>query len=134
MVGWIYEGRELTEEDIDGYAGMVYLIENLADGRKYIGRKLFKFSRRRKIKGRMRRIAIDSDYKGYYGSCAELKAEVARLGPASFSRIVLRLCRNKSEMNYYEAKEQFDRDVLLDPSYFNNWIQVKVRRSGALGK
>lgn len=132
MVGWTYDGRELTEQDIDGYAGMVYLVKNLVDGKKYIGKKIFKFSRRRKIKGRFRRVAIDSDYKSYYGSCAELKADVARLGPASFSRIVLRLCRNKSEMNYYEAKSQFERDVLLDPSYYNLWIQVKVRRSGAL--
>ena len=89
MVGWTYDGRELTEQDIDGYAGMVYLVKNLVDGKKYIGKKIFKFSRRRKIKGRFRRVAIDSDYKSYYGSCAELKADVARLGPASFSRIVL---------------------------------------------
>ena len=132
-MNWIYEDHELTDVDIDGYAGMVYLITNLVDGRKYIGKKVFKFSRRRKIKGWMRRVVVDSDYKAYYGSCAELKAEVARLGLELFSRIVLRLCRNKSEMNYYEAKEQFSRDVLLDPSYYNVWIQVKVRRSGALG-
>jgi hypothetical protein len=132
-VTWIYEGRELTEEVIDGFVGMVYLIENLEDGRKYVGKKIFKFARRRKIKGRLRRVVVDSDYKKYYGSNEELKAEVARLGPASFSRIVLRLCLNKSEMNYYEAKEQFERDVLLDHTYYNTWIQVKVRRSGALG-
>jgi len=35
---WIYEGKEFT--NTDEWYGFVYLIENLTNGKKYIGRSL----------------------------------------------------------------------------------------------
>lgn len=134
---WFYESQEITEIPED-YAGFVYLITNKLTGRKYIGKKLSKFSkttykterlkngkkRRRKIRGK-----IESDWHTYWSSSEELKNDVLRLGKENFTREVLRFCQSKTELSYYEAKYQFEYDVLLDESkWYNGWISVKVRK------
>lgn len=125
---WIYEDEPFTEPASD-LAGFVYLITRLSDGRKYIGKKTFwnKVSRP-PLKGKKRRRIsyVQSDWSSYYGSSEELSQSVDELGPQAFSRVILHLCKTRSEMSYLEAKEQFSRDVLLDPAYFNKWISVKV--------
>ena len=134
---WWYQDQEVTElpEDCVGY---VYCIENLTTGRKYIGKKLAKFSKttyktvklkngkkkRQKIRGK-----IESDWLTYWSSSEDLKADVAALGEDKFSREILRYCNSKNELSYYEAKYQFEYDVLLDENkWYNGWISVKVRK------
>ena len=39
---WTYEGKEITEIP-DGVEGFVYLITNLTNNKKYVGKKLAKF-------------------------------------------------------------------------------------------
>ena len=41
MMTWTYQGKEFTSEDINDYQGFVYLITNLENGKKYIGKKFF---------------------------------------------------------------------------------------------
>jgi len=41
-MNWIYQGKEVTEIPNE-YEGFVYLITNLTDNRKYVGKKLAKF-------------------------------------------------------------------------------------------
>jgi hypothetical protein len=41
----------------------------------------------------------------------------------------LHLCMSKGEMSYLEAKEQFDRDVLLSSEYYNGIINCKIHRN-----
>jgi len=36
------------------------------------------------------------------------------------------MCKSKAEMNYYETKEQFFRDVLFDPKSYNNMINCRI--------
>ena len=50
-------------------------------------------------------------------------------GPPGFDRKILHLCKTKGEMSYLEAKEQFDRRVLLDDSYYNGIINCKIHRT-----
>ena len=38
---WIFEGNPFLSENIEDNYGFVYLITNLQNGRKYIGRKYF---------------------------------------------------------------------------------------------
>ena len=80
------------------------------------------------LKGKKRkRIQVkESDWKDYYGSNEEVKDLVESHGGDRFIRRVLRLCKTKGELSYYEAKEQFDRDVLFDPMYYNEFIGLKV--------
>jgi hypothetical protein len=126
---WLYYGIPLETDHTDGYIGFVYLITNLTNDKKYVGKKLFKFSRTKQVKGKKKRIKIDSDWKDYYGSNIELNEDVKNIGLHNFKREVLRLCKSKGECNYQEAKHQFERLVLERDDYYNGWISVKVHKS-----
>ena len=126
---WLHNGQAVSSEILDNYIGFVYLIVNMSNGKKYIGKKLLKFRRTKQIKGKKKKTTIESDWKNYYGSNKELKADVEALGAHNFRREILRLCKTKGECNYFEAKTQFSLDVLEDKGYYNEWISVKVSRS-----
>jgi len=125
---WLYKNTPL-EEIPDGYVSFVYLITNQVTGRKYIGKKLFKFTRSTKKKGKRVKKEVDSDWKDYYGSNKELNEHVELYGKDKFKREILYLCKSKGEASYLEAKEQFARDALLTEDYYNTWIMVRVRKS-----
>jgi len=139
---WKYQG-ENVEDLPDDCVGFVYLITNLITGRKYIGKKLAKFSKTTyktvKLKNGTKkkkkiRSKIDSDWQEYYGSSNELSADVANLGKENFSREILYYCRSKAECSYIEAREQFDRKVLESTDYYNGQISVRVHGSHILKK
>ena len=126
---WIYQGNIFTEI-IDQSYGFVYKITNTATGRMYIGKKLFYSQKTKTVKGKKKRTKVESDWQKYYGSNDELKKEVEIFGIINFRREILRLCKNKGECTYYEAKYQFEYDVLTKPNqYYNSWIMCKVHRS-----
>jgi hypothetical protein len=129
---WVYQDRELTEADVDGYVGFVYLITNLVDGRFYVGKKTLKFRRTKTVKGRKRRVVVDSDWRDYWSSSDRLRADVVELGESSFERRVLHLCETKSQMTYMEMVEQIERRVLERDDSYNDWICARVRRRGQL--
>lgn len=134
---WYYQGQVITELPED-CVGFVYLITNTASGRKYIGKKLAKFSRtsyktvklkngtkrRRKIKNK-----VDSDWQTYYGSNDALIKDVELLGTDCFTREILYFCKSKAECSYIEAREQFKHQVLESTDYYNGHIQVRVHGS-----
>ena len=124
---WLYEGKEITEEEIGDHIGFVYMITNTANNKKYIGKKLFKSTHTKLIKGKRKKVKLDSDWQTYYGSNAILKEEVKTLGGHLFNREILKLCKSKGEASYYEAKYQFDNDVLLSDDWYNTWIMCKIR-------
>ena len=96
------------------YAGFVYLITNLITNRKYIGRKYFSSTTRKKVEGRKnRKITIkESDWKSYNSSCKDLKEDIEFLGIDNFSFRILSVHKTKGETNYEEVAQQFKRDVL----------------------
>jgi len=124
---WLYEGRIFREEDIGTAYGFVYRITNLTNNRDYIGKKFFTRAKTQTIKGKKKRSRVSSDWKDYYSSSEELNEDVKKFGEHNFRREILRLCKNKTECSYYEAKYQFAEDVLLTNSYCK-WISVKVRK------
>lgn len=139
---WQYQGN-IIEELPEDCVGFVYLITNTATGRKYIGKKLSKFSKttykvvklkngtkkRKKIKSK-----IDSDWRTYYGSNDELNKDVELLGVDKFTREILYLCKSKAECSYIEAREQFRHQVLESADYYNGQISVRVHGSHILNK
>lgn len=131
---WLYEGQPITELPED-CVGFVYLITNTINGRKYIGKKLARFKRSRpplKGKTRKRRYTVESDWRDYWGSNDELKADVEELGAENFTREILYYGKSKAECSYIEAREQFSRKVLETTEYYNGIIQIKVHGSHIL--
>ena len=125
---WTHNNKPFTEIP-DGYQAFVYLITNTITGKKYVGKKLFKFTRTSKKKGKRVKKQIDSDWMDYYGSNKELLSHVDLFGKEKFTREILYLCKSKGEASYMEAKEQFNRDALISEEYYNEWIMVRVRKS-----
>ena len=134
---WLYQGNIITELPED-CVGFVYLITNSLTGRKYIGKKLAKFSKTTyktvKLKNGTKkkkkiRSKIDSDWQEYYGSSVELTKDIDTLGKENFSREILYYCKSKAETSYVEAREQFDRKVLESDEYYNGQISVRVHGS-----
>ena len=139
---WFY--NDVVVESLpDDCVGFVYLITNLTNNRKYVGKKLSKFSKttyrvvklkngtkkRKKIKSQ-----IESDWQTYYGSSVELLADIAQLGTDKFKREILHYCNAKAVCSYIEAKEQFDRKVLESTDYYNGIISLKVHKNHIRGK
>jgi len=126
---WYYKGKEFTSDDIGSHIGFVYIITDLSNGKKYVGKKKFQSKTRRpplKGKTRKRTVIKESDWMDYYGSSEEVKSLVEELGRNNFKREILHLCNTLGEMSYLEAKEQFDREVLLDDDYYNAFIGCKI--------
>lgn len=129
---WHYLDEPFTETP-EEYAGFVYLISDLNNDMLYVGKKLFWTTTKLKpLKGkknkRHRRAA--SDWQDYYGSSERLTEMVNAFGKEEFYREILHLCENKNTLSYLEAKEQFDRDVLLDDRYYNGIINCRVNSRG----
>jgi len=121
----------------------VYIITNLVNNRKYIGKKLAKFSKTTyktvKLKNGTKkkkkiRSKIDSDWQTYYGSNDELNKDVTQLGTEKFQREILYYCKSKAECSYIEAREQFTNKVLESADYYNGQISVRVHGSHIKGK
>lgn len=129
MVNWLFNDELFDETKIEDNYGFVYEITNLETNKKYIGKKLFYFSKTRQVKGKKKRVKVSSDWQTYYGSNEELQKDVKSLGMDKFKRKILHLCKTKGECNYLEAKEQFVNSVLEKEDYYNNWIMVRIRKS-----
>ena len=131
---WYYREHTnfFTEEDVGDNYGFVYCITNRANGKKYIGKKFF-WSKRTLPpltgKTRKRKKIVMSDWQAYYGSNEELKMLVEKNGKDVYHREILRLCKTKGECSYYEAKLQFENDVLLSDEYYNEFIGCKIHAS-----
>jgi len=139
---WLYQGQ-LVESLPDDIIGFVYCITNLTNNKKYIGKKLAKFSKTTyktvKLKNGTKkkkkiRSKIDSDWQEYYGSNIELNKDVELLGKENFTREILHYCKSKAETSYVEAREQFDRKVLESNEYYNGQISVRVHGSHIIKK
>lgn len=128
---WFYNGKEFNPAEFDSsdLAGFVYLITDLSNGKKYVGKKnLWSTRRLRPLKGQKRRRVkkLESDWRDYFGSNEEVKLLVENEGRERFKREILRLCKSKGEMTYFEMKEQIDREVLFRDDYYNEFIGGKI--------
>lgn len=136
---WLFEGKEFDSSDsrIESLAGFVYCITDLTNGKKYIGKKTLWSTRKLKpLKGKTRRRVkkTQSDWMSYYGSNEEVKLLIESNGSDKFKREILKLCKTKGLMSYYEAKEQFDREVLFSDQYYNEFIGCKIHSKHIKGK
>jgi hypothetical protein len=134
---WVFEGIPFLSENIDDKFGFVYLITNIQNNRKYIGRKYFwQF---RTPRGKKRKVKSESDWKNYYGSCPELKEDIDKLGRENFSRTILSLHKTKGKTNFGETSQLFKNDVLTEsldngePAFYNGNILGRFYRKDYYG-
>ena len=139
---WLYQ-NQIVEQLPEDCIGFVYIITNNITNRKYIGKKLAKFSKttyktvklkngtkkKKKIRGK-----IDSDWQTYWSSSDELKKDIELLGQNNFTREILFYCKSKSECTYVEARTQFERKVLESDDYYNGQISCRIHQSHIKGK
>lgn len=125
---WIYNNQPLNDIPENAY-GYVYLITNLLTNKKYIGKKLFWFRKTKVIKGKKKRLKVESDWKDYWSSSEDVKIDVEKFGAEHFKREILHICPNKGSCNYLEAREQMDRRVLESNDYYNGTIQCRIHRT-----
>jgi hypothetical protein len=115
------------------YQGFVYEITDTVNNKLYIGKKLFwTIQKLKPLKGRVNRRhrRVETDWQDYYGSSDALNQQISIHGKEHFQRRILFMCANKTQMSYFETREQFVRDVLLDKSYYNGIIACKITSRG----
>ncbi len=123
---WLYNEKEYTETP-EEYQGFVYEITEIDTNKKYIGKKNFwkpKTLPKNSRRSRRVRTRVPSDWRTYHGSSKEVQLLVEK--GIRFKRVILKLCKTKGEMSYYEAKLQFEKDVLLKDEYYNEFIGCKI--------
>ena len=129
---WIYLESPFTDNDVLDNFGFVYRITNKTTGRKYLGRKVFWFHR--KPPGKKRRVKKPSDWKKYYGSSDELKADIQLLGKNNFHREIMSLHKTLGKTNFAETEALFQYKVLTEklddgsPMYYNGNILSRYYR------
>lgn len=126
---WYYNNTPVDAIDPQ-YKAFVYLITNLLTGRRYIGLKQTTFAKTRQVKGKKKRVLVESDWREYWSSSDELQKDVEKFGQENFRREILYWCKLKSHANYLEAREQMDRRVLEHPDlYYNGIVNCRVSRN-----
>jgi hypothetical protein len=125
---WLYENKPF-EETPEEYQGFVYQITELDTGKKYIGKKFFwkpKILPVTKTRKRRVRTRVESDWLNYFGSSKEVQSLIESKGKDNYKREILKFCKTKGECSYWEAKLQFEYDVLLRDDYYNEFIGCKI--------
>ena len=125
----IWEVCEPIPEDTFGF---IYEITNLTNSKKYIGKKqMIRKIRRNPLKGKKRKRIdyIESDWKTYTGSSDNLNEDIKNLGMNNFKFNILKFCNSKFELSYFEAKIQFEKDVLLNENYYNGIINCRIGKA-----
>jgi len=124
---WLYKGQVCSNIDLNLNIAFVYKITNTITGRYYIGYKQTRFAKTKQVKGKKKRIYVESDWRNYWSSCQQLLDDVERLGQNIFKREILYLCPSKSVARYLEMRSQIDARVLETPdNTYNKMINARI--------
>lgn len=129
-MNWKYKGEDMVAIP-EGNMGFIYLITNMANGKIYIGKKFFNFTRRKLLtkkdkllpenkRKKYKTVILDGKWENYFSSSASLLADIEIYGKENFAREIICFCRDKRELTYKEVWWQFNYNVLEVPSYNEN--------------
>lgn len=118
---WYYkDSRVHSIQDLPSKAqqatGFVYLISNLTNGKKYIGKKLL-YTKHHK----------ETDWIKYTGSCNALNADINK--GDKIRKDILHFCYSRGDLSYKELLLQVKHKVLLEQTYYNGIIRVRINRT-----
>lgn len=125
---WIYNGELAIPED---FFGFIYIITNTVNGKRYIGKKQArKIAKLQPLKGktRKRHVVKETDWKTYTSSSDKVNHDLIEYGKDKFIFEIVKFCCSKSELAYEELKLQMHHDVLLNDSYYNGIINVRLNK------
>lgn len=129
-MNWIYNGKEIQNEDIPPKAiGFIYLITHTPTGKKYIGRKLLTKAATKTVNGKKKKIRKPSDWENYWSSSPKLLEFIDECGYDQFSREILTFVTSKGMLVYAEELALYMMGVLEEDCWFNDNIRSKVYRS-----
>lgn len=123
-MNWTYKGKNVTSPP-PGWYGFVYRIID-EKGKVYYGKKAFSHKRKTKLSKKLRRetgkrVRIDqkdSGWQAYFGSCKPLQEHIkARGGTQGFKREILKFCKDKMSLSYWETYYLFKEQVLFKDTW-----------------
>ena len=133
---WKYQGKIL--KNTSEFYGFIYKITD-DKNRIYIGKKAFIHHIRKRLSKKARKstrkrvevVEKDSNWKNYWGSCKPLLEYIKENGTSGFKREVLILCKDRTNLNYWEIYAQFKENVLLRDDCWNTniggkWFKGKI--------
>jgi len=123
MSCWLYKGKCL-EVPPRGYYGFTYVITD-DTGKKYYGKKAFSHRRKTKLSRKAQKIygkrikieQVDSKWLNYWGSSKPLLEYIKSKGTKDFKREVIKLCKDKSSLTYWETSLLFEKKVMFEDSW-----------------
>ena len=125
-----WEEALITESVSDGVPfGFIYLITNLTNNKKYIGKKqCLTVKKRPPLKGKKnkRHETVETDWKTYTSSSRQLNDDIEELGKSNFKFEILLFCSSKWQLAYEETKMQFEKEVLIKADYYNGIINCRI--------
>ena len=143
-MGWTYQSRPITEiSDMpEGTIGFIYKITNGETGQYYIGKKsLYSHRTLPPLKGykRKRKVIKESkwvDYRSsnpsvqlwFHSNEQALEQEPRGKINDTLELKILRFCKTKKALTYYELQEQFSHNVLADELSLNDNLLGKFFR------
>lgn len=130
----IHKWKYWNSFEPEDYFGFVYKITNLETGMFYIGKKSFYHNKKHKLtkkqlieqptkRGRKLThevIQVESDWKTYWGSNKQLLNDVKELGEDKFECAILKLCKTKKQLTYWEMHYQCVNQCLVSPNLSYN--------------
>lgn len=124
---WLWNGEPLLQAP-EGQIAFVYLITNKNNGKRYVGYKTIMSETTKSINHKKKKVLVESDWRNYWSSSAQLFEAVEDEGKDNFLREIILFSPNKSVAKYFEAEEQFARKVLSNNSdlYYNGIINLRL--------